>query len=91
MVILFIDELSIRSGCVVIDLHELSCIFFEDIKLYLKKKKEQKTNQGLEKLIQQAVEARLEAIQLTSEPPTNQEISNKDTEGTGTSSSIPMA
>ena len=39
MVILFIDELSIRSGCVVIDLHDLSCIFFEDIKLYLKKKK----------------------------------------------------
>ena len=39
MAIYFIDEFSIHSGCVVIDLHELSCILFEDIKLYLKKKK----------------------------------------------------
>ena len=46
-----------------------------------------KTNQGLEKLIQQAVEARFEAIQPTPEPPTNPGISNKDTEETGSSSS----
>ena len=47
----------------------------------------QKTNQGLEKLTQQAVEARFEAIQPTLEPLTNPEISNKDTKGTGSSSS----